>query len=148
MNNVAWALRRLPVFGVFGDGRYKIRPIYVDDLAALAVAQSRSTENSIIDAVGPESFTFRQLVATIGALIGKRRLIVPVPPSLGYVSVKMIGWLMHDIFLTREEMAGLMDNLLCVDSPPAGATKLTDWVRDNAATLGRRCASELARRKR
>ena len=36
VNNIAWALRRLPVFGVFGDGQYKLQPIYVDDLAEIA----------------------------------------------------------------------------------------------------------------
>ncbi|MGC8541452.1 MAG: SDR family oxidoreductase, partial [Phycisphaerae bacterium] len=36
INNIAWVLRHLPVFGVFGDGQYKLQPIYVDDLAELA----------------------------------------------------------------------------------------------------------------
>jgi uncharacterized protein YbjT (DUF2867 family) len=146
INNIAWMLRRLPVFGVFGDGRYKVQPIYVDDLAALAVEQSQKTENTVIDAIGPETFTFRQLVTTIGDLIGKRRPILSTPPILGYSFAKVIGWMKHDVFLTREEMTGLMDNLLYVESPPTGSTKLTDWVRDNADTLGRSYASELARR--
>ncbi len=147
INNIAWMLRRLPVFGVFGDGQYKIQPIYVDDLAALVVTQCQSMEDTIINAIGPETFTFRQLVTAIGDLIGKRRPIVSVPPAAGYVFAKAVGWLKHDVFLTREEMTGLMDNLLYVDAPPTGTTKLTDWVRDNAATLGRKYASELARRK-
>jgi len=146
INNIAWLLRRLPVFGVFGDGRYQLQPIHVDDLAALAVAQSQTTENAIIDAIGPETFTFRELVTAIGGLIGKRRLLVPVPVGLGYFCAKVIGWLKQDVFLTREEIAGLMGNLLYVQSPPAGTTRLTDWVRDHADTLGRRYASELARR--
>ena len=37
INNIAWALRTLPVFGIYGDGRYRLQPIYVDDLAAAAV---------------------------------------------------------------------------------------------------------------
>ena len=37
INNIAWMLRRFPVFGVFGRGDYRMQPIYVDDLAQLAV---------------------------------------------------------------------------------------------------------------
>ena len=53
---------------------------------------------------------------------------------------------MNDVMLTRDEVEGLMKGLLYVDSPPAGHTKLTEWVRANAKTLGSRYASELARR--
>ncbi len=146
INNIAWALRRLPVFGVFGDGKYRLQPIYVDDLAALAVTQGKSCENRIIDAIGPETFMYRELVCTIGKIIGKPRPIVSIPPSLGYWAGWLIGALMGDVLITREEIDGLMRDLLCTDSPPAGATRLTDWARANAATLGMRYASELARR--
>ena len=62
INNIAWVLRHLPVFGVFGDGRYKLQPVYVDDLAALAVAWGGAAEDRIINAIGPETFTYRELV--------------------------------------------------------------------------------------
>ncbi len=146
VNNIAWALRRLPVFGVFGDGNYRLQPIYVDDLAALAVAQGKLRENVVIDAIGPETFTYRELVRTVGEIIGARRLIVSVPPWLGYVVGSIISRLNGDVFITREEIDGLMRDLLCTNSPPAGETRLTDWARANAATLGARYASELARR--
>ena len=84
INNIAWALRHLPVFGVFGNGTYRLQPIYVDDLARLAVEQGQSRENIIINAIGPETFTYRELVARIGQLIGKERPIISVPPWLGY----------------------------------------------------------------
>jgi NADH dehydrogenase len=51
------------------------------------------------------------------------------------------------VLLTRDEIAGLMANLLVTSSPPAGTTKLSDWAREHAADLGRRYASELARRR-
>jgi NADH dehydrogenase len=147
INNIAWVLRRLPVFGVFGDGRYRIQPIYVDDLAALAVEQGKVRENLIINAIGPETFTFRELVARIGEIIGKPRPVVSVPPRLGYVVGRLLGTLVGDVVITREEIEGLMADLLYVNSPPAGATVLTDWVRTHADTLGRTYTSELARRK-
>ncbi len=147
INNIAWVLRRLPVFGVFGDGQYKIQPIYVDDLAKLACEQGKGSENVIIDAIGPETFTYRELVAMLGGLIGKRKPIVSVPPALGYLAGWLVGLLVNDTVITRDEIEGLMANLLYVDSPPAGETKLSDWAKAHANALGRRYASELARRR-
>ena len=147
INNIAWALRRLPIFGVFGDGEYRLQPIYVDDLAGLAVEQGQETGNRIINATGPETFTFRSLVEEIGAIIGKPRRIISVPASLGYGAGWLIGKLMGDVLITREEIAGLMADLLYCDTPPTGTKKLTDWAREHSATLGKSYASELARRK-
>jgi NADH dehydrogenase len=147
INNIAWALRRFPIFGVFGDGRYRIRPIHVEDLADLAVEQGESTENAVINAVGPETFTFRELVKEIAGIIGKKRIMIRVPPSLGYWGSRIAGSFVGDVIMTREEMRGLMANLLYVDSPAAGNTKLTEWARRHADTLGLRYRSELARRR-
>jgi uncharacterized protein YbjT (DUF2867 family) len=146
VNNIAWALRRFPVFGVFGDGQYRVQPIYVDDLADLAVAQGQLREDQIIEAIGPETFTYRELVATIGEIIGKRRRIISVSPAVGHSVGWMIGKWVGDVMITREEIAGLMANLLYVDSSPTGTTKLTDWARERASSLGRKYTSELARR--
>lgn len=147
INNIAWTLRRLPVFGVFGDGQYRLQPIYVDDLAALAVTQGEQRANTTINAIGPETFTYRGLVETIGRIIGKRRPVIGVPPLVGYAAGWMISKLVGDVMITREEIAGLMADLLYVDAPPAGATRLTDWATQRADRLGRRYANELARRR-
>jgi len=147
INNIAWLLRRLPVFGVFGDGKYSLQPIYVDDLAEIAVEQGGRRENTIINAIGPETFTYRGLVEEIGTIIGKRRPIISVSPSFGYILGSIIGRLVNDVLINREEIEGLMAGLLYVDSPPIGKTRLTDWARKHADSLGRQYASELARRR-
>lgn len=147
INNIAWFLRRFPVFGLFGRGEYRLQPIYVDDLAAVAVEQGQSRENSVVEAIGPETFTYRGLVEAIGRIIGKPRRIVSVPPVLGYLVGAVVGRMVGDVIITREEIEGLMAGLLCVDAPPAGTTRLTDWAAEHAASLGRRYASELARRR-
>lgn len=146
INNIAWLLRRLPVFGVFGDGNYKLQPIYADDLAALAVRWGAVSENVVLNAIGPETFTYRALVATIGRLIGVHRPVIGVPPLAGYWAGRAVGALTGDVTITREEIAGLMANLLYVETPPTGTTKLTDWIAAHTDTLGRRYTSELARR--
>ena len=147
INNITWMLRKLPVFGVFGDGSYRIQPIYVDDLAQLAVEQGEKQENITLNAIGPETFTYRELVETIGELIGKKRPILSIPPTLGYWNGRIVGWLVKDIVITREEIEGLMADLLYVETPPTATTKLTDWVRKHHTTLGQAYTSELARRR-
>jgi len=147
INNIAWTLRKLPVFGVFGDGQYRLQPMHVDDFAALAVEQGRDRTNRVIDAIGPETFTYRRLVEEIGNIIGVKRPIVSVPPSIGYAVGVMLGKLVGDVMITRDEVEGLMADLLVTSSPPAGSTRLTDWARQHADTLGKHYASELARRK-
>ncbi|MCB8983015.1 MAG: NAD(P)H-binding protein [Ardenticatenaceae bacterium] len=149
INNIAWMLRHLPIFGVFGDGQYRLQPIYVDDLAQLAVSQGQKRENVTIDAIGPETFTYRDLVATIGKIIGKKRPILSIPAGLGYAVGQIIGQLVNDVLITREEIEGLMAGLLYTPTspPPEATTKLTNWVARHAATLGQNYTSELARRR-
>jgi len=147
INNIAWMLRRFPLFGVFGDGAYRLQPIYVDDLAELAVTAGQSNENKIVEAIGPETFTYRQLVQTIGHIIGRPRPILSIPPRVGYWVGWIIGHFTNDVTITWPEIEGLMADLLYVDAPPAGHTRLTAWARDHAAELGRHYAAELQRRR-
>jgi NADH dehydrogenase len=147
INNIAWALRHLPVFGVFGDGSYRLQPIHVDDFADLAVAAGGEHDTRVIDAIGPEMFTFRELVETLARTIGVRRPIVSVPPALGYAAGTVLGHMLGDVLITREEIVGLMQGLLATDSPPVGRIRLSEWAQANARTLGRVYANELARRR-
>ncbi len=135
------------MFGIFGKGRYRLCPIYVDDLARLAIRQGYKKENSVVDAVGPETFTVRELVKTIGDAIGTPRPLISVPPWLGYLTAQLFGYLVGDVILTRDEIRGLMENLLYVESPPTGTIRFTTWVQQHAESLGRRYESELARRQ-
>ncbi len=147
VNNIAWALRRLPLFSLFGSGSYRLQPIFVEDLAELAIEQAGRSENVTIDAIGPETLTYRQLVRAIARAIGVHRLILPAPPHLALAMVQAMGWIVGDPIITPEEMRGLMDGLLATDSPLAGHTRLTDWLKEHAQQLGRQYMSERARRK-
>ncbi len=147
INNIAWMLRRFPVFGVFGDGRYRLQPIFVDDLARLAVEQGGSRDDQIINAIGPETFTYRELAQSIGRIIGKERPILSLPPWLGYAAGQIVGRLVNDVLITRAEIDGLMAGHLFVDAPATGSARLTEWAAAHSADLGRQYASELARRK-
>jgi uncharacterized protein YbjT (DUF2867 family) len=147
INNIAWALRRLPVLGVFGSGQYQLQPIHVDDLAAAVVARLEPAANEVVNAIGPETFTYRGLVEQIAACLQLRRKIVAVPPEIGYWSCRLLGFLVRDVIITRDEIDGLMAGRLQVDAPPVGTTKLTAWMARHKDSLGRRYTSELARRR-
>jgi NADH dehydrogenase len=147
INNIAWVLRRLPIVGYFGDGSYRLEPIHVDDLAALAVAQGRESGDRTLDAIGPEVFTYRELLEELCRALGLRRWFVPVPAPLGLAAGRLLGLVMRDVLITRDEIVGLMQGLLYTGSEPLGTTRLSVWARENAARLGVRYATELGRRR-
>lgn len=145
INNIAWLLRKLPVFGLPGDGSYKLSPIYVDDLAELAVEAVYKKENYIWDAVGPDEFTFKEMTELIEQTVGKKRLLLSFPPRLALWAAQFLSLFVNDVMLTPEEVDGLMANLLISKEPPRCKTSLRDWLRENKNTVGVNYASELAR---
>jgi uncharacterized protein YbjT (DUF2867 family) len=145
INNIAWFVRRFPVFAIPGDGRYGVRPIFVEDMARLLADAVSGSENTVTNAVGPESFTFAELVKLIALRVGRRVRTVHAPRIVAYVSTLAAGWALGDVVLTWEEYVGLMTNLLAVEGPAAGQTRLSEWLMENAASVGRRYASEVAR---
>ena len=146
INNITWALRNLPVFGIYGDGRYRLQPIYVDDLAATAIDRMTGATNETIHAIGPETYCYRGMVEMIAREIGSRALVVSMPSMLAYQAVRVLGWMVGDVINTRDEVRGLMQEKLYVRLPPLGTTKLSDWVRASREDIGRRYANELQRR--
>ncbi len=145
LNNIAWLLRRLPVFAVPGDGRYGIQPIAVEDMARLMAGAGERTEDETFDAVGPEVYTFRELVDRLRAAVGSRAAILHLPPGVALGLARGLGMLVGDVMLTRDEVRGLMANLLVSAGPPTGTTRLSDWLAAHADLIGARYASEVGR---
>jgi NADH dehydrogenase len=145
INNIAFLLRRFPIFFIAGPGTYRLQPVYVDDLAELVVQAVYRADNTLSDAVGPETLTFRELVGLIGVSIGRPRPLLSVPPGLLLLAARLLSLLLGDVLLTRHELEGLMGNLLVSEAPPLGKGRLSEWLRENRATVGRRYASELKR---
>jgi uncharacterized protein YbjT (DUF2867 family) len=148
INNIAWLLRRFPVFGVPGSGDYRVQPVFVEDVAEIAVRAAHYDENSIVDAVGPEVYTFDELVRLIAAKIGSRARIIHLRPGMALFLSRLIGCLLRDVVLTRDEAEGLMSNLLVSEGPPTGQARLGDWLAQNVDSVGARYASELNRHYR
>jgi NADH dehydrogenase len=147
INNIAWMLRTFPVFAIPGDGSYRLQPIFVDDLAELAVRAGGRNSNDLVNAIGPETFTYRKLVTTIGECLGRPRPIVSLPPSVVYWMGAAMGRLLGDVVITRPEIEGLMEERLYVETPPTGLTRLSEWARAHAVELGTQYSSELGRRR-
>ena len=147
-NNIAWFVRHLPVFGIPGDGRYGVRPIYVEDMAKLIVDGVETRANEVIDAIGPETFTFEELVRTIAKQVGEPIRLVHTSAPLAYISTRLVGLFLRDVVLTWEECKGLMNNLLAPEGPSTGQTRLTQWLAQNGEDFGCHYASELARHYR
>jgi uncharacterized protein YbjT (DUF2867 family) len=143
INNIAYLLRRFPFFLLPGDGSYKLQPVHVDDVAALAVEAVYSEDNYIVDAVGPDIFTFKEMVQLIGEKIGARRPLISFPPQLALLAAQFISLFVKDTVLTPEEVDGLMAGLLISKDPPLGRTRLADWLEANEDKVGKKYASEI-----
>ncbi len=143
LNNIAWFLRRFPVFPVLGSGEYRVQPIFAEDVAELAVAAGGQKENLIMDMAGPEVFTYNQLLRTVASSVGSKARILHVPPGLALLCSKLAGFIIGDVVLTQDEVRGLMADLLISAEPAKGTTSLTQWIAQNAAELGSRYTSEL-----
>ncbi len=148
INNIAWMLRRFPLFVVPGGGGYRFQPIFVEDLAGLAVDAGGQEDNLVLDAAGPETYTFDEFVRLVGQTMGSRTKIVHLPADLALGLSKIVGYFLGDVVLTRDEVTGLMSDLLISDAPPAGKTSLKSWLTANVATLGGSYTSELDRHYR
>ena len=145
INNIAWLLRHLPVFGVGGSGDYRIRPVHIDDLANLAVARGAERTDSVIDAVGPDRPTFLELVKLIREAVGSRCLVVRVPGLVVPTLASLLGLALRDVLLTGDEFRAMADGMADTDGPATGRIAVSDWIRDHAEALGRSYANEIER---
>ncbi len=144
-NNLAWMLRKFPIFAVPGNGKYRIQPIYVDDVAELAVRAGHKRKNLTIDAGGPETFTFDEMIALLEKRIGSHARIIHVRPERALQLSGLIGGAVNDVPLTRKELDVLTSDLLIAPGRPAGHTLFSSWLARHADTLGSSYHSELAR---
>ncbi|MEW5932375.1 MAG: NAD(P)H-binding protein [Bacillota bacterium] len=148
INNIAWLLRHFPLFPVFGTGDYRLQPVFVEDVAEIAVSAGRSDGEMVVDAAGPEVYSFAQLVQLIAREIRSRARIVHLAPAMAYLLGRVVGSLVGDVIITEDEIAGLMANLLVSSGAPTGKVRFSEWLSRNAHLVGVRYASELQRHYR
>lgn len=148
INNMAWALRRLPVYGLPGRGDYRIQPVHVEDVARICIEMAEGESGRTVDAAGPETIRFREMVEIVRSAVGSRSLVVPMPTSLVLLAGRVLGLFVRDVVLTRNELKELTASFLTSAEPPLGRIRFGDWVRSDADELGRGWSSELARNYR
>ncbi len=147
VNNIAWLLRRLPVFGI-APGSYGLQPVHVEDFARLVVEQGASRVDRVLDAVGPDALGFEELVRLVRRAVGSRAALVPLPRTVILAAARLIGAVVRDVVLTPDEIRGLTANLLVSKEPATASTRFSDWLTGNAERLGVEWASELHRHYR
>jgi len=147
INNMAWSLRRLPVFGIPGDGAYLVQPVLVDDLVEACLRLAGSDEHVETDVCGFDTMTFNEVVAIVRRSVAGRAIVRHMPVSVVLGTTRLLGVLVRDTVLTRDEITELMSSYLASKSTPQGntPTHFSDWIDSHAATVGRRWSSELDR---
>jgi uncharacterized protein YbjT (DUF2867 family) len=145
VNNIAWMIRRFPIFPVFGLGDYKVQPVFVGDLAKIATDQENEPSGVCLDAIGSETFTFEEMLYLIATKIGSTVRFVRMKPTLAILCAKIIGMFCRDVVLTHNEIKGLMRGCLTSQQAPNGNTRFSDWLEQNKEIVGCSYSSELAR---
>jgi NADH dehydrogenase len=145
VNNIAWLLRRVPVFAIGDRGDYRVRAIHVDDLADLCVELGDGSAPVVVDAVGPQRLTFRELVGAIRTAVGSRAIVINVPGPVLLGLSRILGVALRDILLTSDEYRAMADGLADSSAPPTGRIAFTEWVAEHGTELGRSYASEIDR---
>lgn len=148
INNIAWLLRKFPIFAISGSGDYQIQPVFVEDVADIAVSLGHSAENRVVDAAGPEIYGFKEFVQLIASRIQSTARMIHLRPPVAHFLARLIGYVVKDVVITGDEIYGLMSNLLVSKETSAAPTRFSDWVVKNASTIGRKYISELQRHYR
>ena len=144
-NNIAWILRHLPLFAIPGDGTYEVQPVHIDDLTRICVDAAGAEDDLIIDAAGPETMSFAQLVQAMRRATGSHAPIVNVPSIVMTAAARALGLLLDDVVLTADEIKGLTSGLLVSHDPPLGRIPFTEWLNEHGAAIGQTYANELHR---
>jgi NADH dehydrogenase len=145
VNNIAWTIRKFPIVPIFGSGKYRVQPVFVEDLATIAIGASRVEGSLTMDAIGPETFTYDEFLQLIAGELNRNVYFIHTSPSVGIALGKMIGLFVKDVVLTKDELRGLMDNKLTSNQAPNGKTVFTEWLRNNQHSIGTEYTSELNR---
>ena len=138
----------MSVFPVFGNGDCPVQPVCTEDPAVQVVDAGSRVESLIADAAELETFTFEELLRLLDSAVSARARLVHTPLPLGFTLIRLVGLLLRDVVLTRDEVDGLMAGLLTSESIPMSSTRLADWFRVKGEALGQRYVSELRRNLR
>ncbi|MGA9043236.1 MAG: NmrA family NAD(P)-binding protein [Terriglobales bacterium] len=144
-NNIAWFLRRFPFFPVPQGGHYRLQPVTLNDMGRIIADAGESRENLKVDAAGPELLTYREFLGLLAEACGVKPIFINAPNWLALAGIRLVESFVGDIILTREELLGLQQELLCSDQPPLGKESAVEWLKQNGDRLGRVYANDVKR---
>ena len=111
-------LSRLPIFPLYYSGKTKFMPIHCSDLTDVIYhIISKDPDSQIIECIGPETLTFKEIIELLLKLINKKRLLVPLPLTMAKLSAKFFQ-LFPKPLLTEDQL-----KLLKYDNIPSGKYK-------------------------
>jgi NADH dehydrogenase len=145
INNIAWVLRHFPIFAIPGDGAYRLQPVHVEDVAAIAVTAGLANDNMAVDAAGPDILRFDELVRMMRQAVASKAVLLKTAPALALAGARVAGFIARDALLTREQLDDLRAELLVSHEPPCGAIRFSEWLPRHQAFLGLRYASAKTR---
>lgn len=145
LNNITWLIRKYGIFFIFGSGKYKVTPVYVDDVANEAVKQAKLKKNIVEDAIGPETYEFEELVRSIAKTINKPLNVYHLNNVLITLVSKFLSFTVNDPIVTADEMKVVLDNTLYSNAKPIGTTKFSKWLEQHKTTFGTEYHSEVER---
>tara|TARA_B110000438_G_scaffold211011_1_gene203063 strand:- start:33 stop:440 length:408 start_codon:yes stop_codon:yes gene_type:complete len=132
---------------MFGDGKYPVQPIYVDDVAKIAIDQGQLTENALVDATGPDIFEYKEFLDILSKGMGRKNIYIPIPDWLTLMVGQFMGLLLQDIVITEAEIRGLKQGLMASSEEPLGTTSFEEWAKGNGENLGRHYRNDIKTRK-
>ena len=111
--NFMTLLSRLPIFPLYYSGKTKFTPIHCSDLSDIIFhVISNNINSKIIECVGPEVISFKNIIERLLILINKKRILLPMPLFLATISAKIFQ-LMPNPLLTEDQLRLLKyDNIL------------------------------------
>ena len=111
--NFMTLLNRLPIFPLYYEGKTKFTPIHCSDLTDVIYnVISNNVNSKIIECVGPEIISFKEIIEKLLNLIGKKRLLIPMPLPIAQMSARFFE-IMPKPILTRDQLKLLKyDNVL------------------------------------
>ncbi|MBI5486653.1 MAG: NAD(P)H-binding protein [Deltaproteobacteria bacterium] len=136
-SNIAWFLRRFPVFPVPDGGGYRLQPVTLDDTGRIVADAAESSADLDVDAAGQDIVTFREYVELVARACHVKCAIIGAPGRLALAGIRLVELFLGDTVLAREELAGLEQELLVSRAPPLGTERVDAWLLAHGAALGR-----------
>tara|TARA_A100000164_G_C21814729_1_gene727269 strand:- start:160 stop:1116 length:957 start_codon:yes stop_codon:yes gene_type:complete len=116
--NFMTLLGRLPIFPLYYSGKTKFMPIHCSDLTdVIYYIVSKNIESQIVECVGPETLTFREILNKLSNLIDKKRILIPFPLAIASLNAKIFQ-LFPNPLLTEDQL-----RLLKYDNVTSGRYK-------------------------